>query len=1147
MNNTTPDRPSSTAGTRFTRSLVVALILLMGIGGSLGLFTALRKAAQRELRATFEIDANERAQAIEMTLGHASQFMRDLRDFYGGSRSVERNGFHDYLADMSANHPTLMGVVWTPRVSAVDRAAIEAQAQAEGENGFRILTEEEPGHFTTAPASPEYYPICYAEPAEPMRPLLGRDLGGNPAFRTAMDHARDSGEVIVQSQLHLGVPDECDADILMLAAVYRNGLAHTTLQERRQNLVGFIMAAVDCSEAVESSLDHLVPAGIDVALYSDNQPVRSQLIYAHESPLRLDGEPQQVTVPPPFQEVYTFRLGTNTWTVLSRPTPSFLSQERRTDSWLALLGGLIMTALFAGFAFQSFPSKAVIATKVAERTAELRREVAERKQAQAALRESEAKFLLLTENIQDVFWIRTPTIDRMIYVSPAFERLWGRPCASLYQQPQSFTDAIHSEDLERVIAAQQEHAQGNWNIEYRIITPDGGIRWILDRGYPVRDQRGVLVQMCGVATDITARKRAEAERNRLASILEATTDLVSFSDPAGNILYFNRAARKLLGIGLDEDVTKRSIAEFIPNPSSNIVLTEAVPTAIRQGIWSGETLALSRSGQEIPVSQVILAHKSPDGKLEFLSTIMRDITERKQAEAQRERLIALIEGSPDFIGYAEPKTAHLQFVNASGRKMCGIGKDEDVRKLMISDVHPAWMNKLLAEVVLPAAVRDGLWEGEGAFLNRNGREIPVSMSLMAHKSGNGEVDIFYTVSRDITERNRVEAEKARLEDRLQQARKMESVGRLAGGVAHNFNNVLMGIMNYVELCHDALPPEHAVRAFLDEITGEAQRLADLTRQLLGFARKQTIAPKELDLNAAVSAILEFLRGQNGTEIDTVWHPDPVLWPVKLDAFQVDQALTALYHNACDAIDGAGKITVETANVTLDKAECARHVNATPGEYVRLTVSDTGCGMDQAAVGNLFEPFFTTKDLSVGAGLGLATVYGIVKQNHGFIHVESKPGRGTTFSIFLPRFLPEAAPATVANQATGPLGNGETVLLVDDEKSLRVPCGLFLEALGYTVLKADTPEEALELAERHPGEIRLLLTDVVMPGMGGLQLAQRIRAVAPEVKVLFMSGYTADVIAPSEVLEEHVAFLGKPFTRDDLAHKVREVLGTPEAP
>jgi signal transduction histidine kinase len=392
---------------------------------------------------------------------------------------------------------------------------------------------------------------------------------------------------------------------------------------------------------------------------------------------------------------------------------------------------------------------------------------------------------------------------------------------------------------------------------------------------------------------------------------------------------------------------------------------------------------------------------------------------------------------------------------------------------------------------------------------------------------------------DISERKRTEAELARLESQLQQAQKMESVGRLAGGVAHDFNNLLMGIMNYVELCRDELPPEHAIRGYLDEVTSDAQRSAGIVRQLLAFARKQIIAPKVLDLNESVTATLKLLRHLLGENITLFWLPGAALWRVKLDPAQLDQILANLAANARDAIGGAGKLIIETRNTTLDAAYCAEHADALPGEYVMLMVNDNGCGMDKETLAHLFDPFFTTKAVGEGTGLGLATVYGIVRQNNGCVDVQSKPGEGATFRLFLPRCAAEPAPA-----ATPPPerpGGTETILLVEDEKSVRVTTSQLLGLLGYTVLAAGAPEEALRLAAKHAGVIDLLITDVVMPGLSGRDLAERLTEQRPTLKRLFMSGYPAELIAYRGVMGQNVHFLAKPFTRDALAQKVREVL------
>jgi CheY-like chemotaxis protein len=348
-------------------------------------------------------------------------------------------------------------------------------------------------------------------------------------------------------------------------------------------------------------------------------------------------------------------------------------------------------------------------------------------------------------------------------------------------------------------------------------------------------------------------------------------------------------------------------------------------------------------------------------------------------------------------------------------------------------------------------------------------------------------------------------------------------------------------MGYAQLCRDKIAPDHPIRGWLDEITVDAERSAKLTHQLLAFARKQIITPEVLDLNDAISRMLKLLNRLIGEDVTMEFTANPVTWPVKMDPVQVDQILTNLAVNARDAIGGVGSISISTNNATLDKACCGGYPGAIPGDYALLTVADTGCGMDRETLAHIFEPFFTTKGAGEGTGLGLATVFGIVRQNNGVINVYSEPGKGTTFKIYLPRCgAAEASQMGAAAPAKPPLGT-ETVLLVEDEKSIRITAQLFLAGLGYTVLVAEDPEKALALTAQHPGEIHLLITDVIMPGMNGRDLAKRVSESRPAMKHLFISGFTADVIAQRGILGDGVNFLSKPFGRDVLAIKMREIL------
>jgi PAS domain S-box-containing protein len=406
----------------------------------------------------------------------------------------------------------------------------------------------------------------------------------------------------------------------------------------------------------------------------------------------------------------------------------------------------------------------------------------------------------------------------------------------------------------------------------------------------------------------------------------------------------------------------------------------------------------------------------------------------------------------------------------------------------------------------------------------------------------GELAGYLGADRDITDRIKAEEEKEKLLLQLYQSQKMESIGRLAGGVAHDFNNMLSAILGHAELAMMKIPPSDQLCGDLKAIQAAAQRSAGLTRQLLAFARKQTVAPKVLDLNDTMAGMLKMLMRLIGEDIDLVWMPGTGLWPVRVDPSQLDQIMVNLCVNARDAINGVGKITLESENTSFDQEYCSVHPGFVCGDYVMMSVSDDGAGMSREALDHLFEPFYTTKEVGKGTGLGLPTIYGIVKQNNGFINVYSEPDRGTTIKIYLPRAVGESLEILPEIVVETPRGRGETILLVEDEPAILDVNRAMLEKLGYRVLTAGAPGEAIRKAREHALEIDLLVTDVVMPEMNGKDLCRVIMDIRPEMKCLYASGYSANTIAHHGVLDEGVNFIQKPFSMHDLAVKVREALG-----
>ncbi len=553
-----------------------------------------------------------------------------------------------------------------------------------------------------------------------------------------------------------------------------------------------------------------------------------------------------------------------------------------------------------------------------------------------------------------------------------------------------------------------------------------------------------------------------------------------------------------------------------------------------------------RDGSHIWASIKARAVKDETGDIHHFEGFLEDITKRKYAEkALREsekRYRSILNEMSE--GYHEVNLAgNFTFFNETFLNLFGYSSDEmmgtNFSRYAADEAIAKRIYRIYNEIY---RTRVPIQSCEWDILRKGGERRTLEFYASLVKDSKGGPTGFRGIVRDITENKRAEEEREKLQAQLLQAQKMESVGRLAGGVAHDFNNMLSVILGHAELALEKTRKKQDPHSNLEKIQTTAQRSADLTKQLLAFARKQIIEPKVLDLNNTVENMLSMLRRLIGEDIDLSWVPARKLWPVKMDPSQVDQILANLCVNARDAIAGVGKLTIETGMKTFDPAYCADHPGFIPGDFVILAVSDDGCGMDQEILENLFEPFFTTKDVGKGTGLGLATVYGIVKQNNGFINVYSEPDQGSAFRIYLPRqHLPaEEISATAHSKIPAPSGN-ETILLVEDEPDILEMIRTMLEHKGYSVLSAATPATAIEMARAQTDRIHLLITDVIMPGMNGRDLAEQMTDLVPEIELLFMSGYTANVIVHQGMLNDGVAFLQKPFSIMDLAQKVRELL------
>jgi PAS domain S-box-containing protein len=690
----------------------------------------------------------------------------------------------------------------------------------------------------------------------------------------------------------------------------------------------------------------------------------------------------------------------------------------------------------------------------------------------------------------------------------------------------------------------------------------------------------------GIAHDITVRNNAEAfvraERNlglSLAAVSDLSEGLQMCLDTALKVSGMDGGGIYLVdpikGLGLTvhkgfSDVFVKSVKHFAPGvPHFELVMSGK--TLILSGIGKADSpeerlarecrleglkaiCAVPIKARDEVVACLNAASYTMDyfapqslRALEAVAAHIGSIIARLRAEdllrASEEKYRELVQNANSIILRMDT-LGNVTFFNEFAQRFFGYSETEILGRNVVGTIVPKTdsSGRDLKQMILDIALNPERYtRNENENTLRDGKRVWISWTNKLLLDPMGKVREILCVGNDITRRKQMEDERERLQAQLIQAQKMESVGRLAGGVAHDFNNMLGVILGHAEMALDQVNAAHALHADLLEICKAAKRSADLTRQLLAFARKQTASPKVLDLNQTISSMLKMLQRLIGEDINLTWEPKENLWPVNMDPSQIDQILANLCVNARDAISGVGRIIIQTNNVTIDEAFCADRAEFVPGQYVMVVVIDDGCGMDDKALQHIFEPFFTTKDLDEGTGLGLATVYGIVQQNNGLIEVQSEVGRGSIFRTFFPRHRggPHTAETHDADQTL--YCGQETVLLVEDEPTLLNLGKNMLEKLGYKVLAANTPNDAIRLSGEFPGSIHLLLTDVVMPDMNGRDLAVMLKFGRPEMKHLFMSGYTADVIAHHGLLENGIQYLQKPFSMTALAAKVREVL------
>jgi PAS domain S-box-containing protein len=642
--------------------------------------------------------------------------------------------------------------------------------------------------------------------------------------------------------------------------------------------------------------------------------------------------------------------------------------------------------------------------------------------------------------------------------------------------------------------------------------------------------------------DITDRRRAEAEYR---AVFNATSDAIFIDDAAtGRILDVNEPMLAMYGFESKDEALQCNIGDLSANrpPYTDAEAQERVKAAAGGVPQQFEWVAKRTDGSEFPV-EVTLRAFSVEGQPRVLA-VVRDITSRKKAQeklAQNASLLRMA-GRLSRLGGWSVNLAEMTCVWSD--EVAAIHEVPPGYSPPVEDginfYAPEWKERITE--VFTACAREGIpYDEEMEILTARGRRVWVRTVGEPIRDRSGAITTVQGAFQDITERKRAEEERRKLQQQVFQSQKMDSVGSLAGGVAHDFNNLLSVILNYTSFALDSLHEQDPLRADLVEVKKAGDRAAALTRQLLAFGRRQVLEPRVLNLNDVIRGLERMLQRILGEDVDLVWGLAPDLGMVTADPGQLEQVIMNLVVNARDAMPSGGQLRIESSNVNLDDSYAARHVGVSPGSYVVLAITDTGCGMDSATQERLFEPFFTTKEKGKGTGLGLPTAYGIVRQTGGTISVYSELRRGSTFKVYLPQLLGPRLERGTSVQDGVVRGGTETILVVEDDATVRRVAARMLGEEGYQVLTASSGGEAFLICEEHPGEVHLLLTDVVMPRMGGPELAERLRKLRPEMRVAFMSGYTEGTILHDGAEGSGTVFIAKPFERNVLKRKVREAL------
>ena len=1102
---------------RFSRSyLAITLTAGLGIAISFVASNVVSRWDRQRIALEFAQRAAYVAVAIQRSVDDGVGFLEHIRAFYEVSPAVDRRQFRGFVSRELADLRSILALQWVPRVPDAERAEYEQAARRDGLPDFEITERAASGAVVRAARRPEYFPVYYSEPHRADNIALGFDLASSPVRRAALEHARDTGLATATARLRLLVEGTEESGVLAVVPIYHGREVPPGVEDRRRQLRGFAMGVFRLAGLIEGSVSESDLRDIDLELVEDTADPTEQLL--HRRPAVQSSLGSRLTLARRVDvREFTWRtplvLGGRHWELRLTPTPTHVVDHLSYHPSILFLGGLVLTAALVAYLVLTLRRAVVLA------------------QAKGALQQE----VVVRQCAEETARARLKDSETLLAVSQAIEAK-VEPREALRRATRLVVQAVGADT--------------------------GGLLYF-------DTVEGRVVPLTGYRV---ARELLDRVSSRPLPLTEPFFDRMQQLD------------QPLCATDSQRDPRLQEYPWMRLFPHKSVLI---LPLRIKEMVRGVVALAWTREAHPITAEELKLA----EGMAQQVALGVENFELLEGLEARQRRLEALLEATRQ-LSTIQPLDSLLQriaeacgqllgttsvgFRLVEGDELVVAGTWGDARELMSATQvkvgerlsgsvaatgESLVVRDLVSDPRVTASHREVVTRlGYNAWLGvpvKVGNAVAGVLGIYTRRQSGFSADDLATAS-TFAAQAATALENARLyqevrhayeqlsltQEQLTQAQKMEAVGRLAGGVAHDFNNLLTIITGRSVLLRNQVGAAAGSLRHVDLIEKTAQRAAALTKQLLAFSRKQMLQPKVLDLNELVGNVAGMLRRLIGEDIDFLTTLGPNLARVKADPGQLEQVLMNLAVNARDAMPQGGCLTIETANVVLDKSYVARQADVQAGPYVLLAVSDTGVGMDAATRARIFEPFFTTKRPGDGTGLGLATVYGIVKQSSGHIAVYTEVGHGATFKIYLPAVDQPIQPdeeQSPARLATG----AETLLLVEDEEELGDLLAEVLATSGYTVLKARDCEDAIRICDEHEGPIHLLLTDVIMPQMSGRELAARVQPRRPTMKVLYMSGYTDSAIVHHGVLDHGIAFLQKPFAPATVTQKVREVLdGSP---